>query len=369
MAVLGGLLNLNDTLTNVLGGRGGSSNSGLLSPVTNLVANLVSIGGEDGSGATDLLNLGLLTEEGVVELNLLGQELIVLPNNGGIIDTDLLDGSGGLLGSVTNILQLDGLLGEAGLLDLTGILGEGGILDLSGILGSVLGLLSPGGALDPDDHLDPDGEVDPDSFDNVFVGTSGNDNFIVPTSSTYIDGKGGIDTADFARSSEGMSFAVGDDAVLFAQDDTLYYFKDVERVNFFEGTLYLDTGAGENAGMAYRLYQAAFDRMPDAEGLEYWIGRLDSGNTNLAAIADSFIHSPEFIRTFGTEATVSNAEFVELLYQHTLDRGSDGPGYDYWVERLDSNQTNRGDLLAFFSESDENQAQVASQIDNGIWIA
>ena len=43
--------------------------------------------------------------------------------------------------------------------------------------------------------------------------------------------------------------------------------------------------------------------------------------------------------------------------------------YNYWVQRLDNNQTNRGDLLAFFSESEENQQQVAAQIDNGIWIA
>jgi hypothetical protein len=379
MPILGGLLGLEDTLTGLLGGGGNSGsgggssgNGGLLSPVSNLIDNLVDLGGDDGGG---LLDLDLLNDKGVVELNVAGQNLTVLPNNGGIVSTDLLDGGlggiGDLTGGLTNIIELDGLLGDSGLLNLTGIL-DGGILDLDGVLGEVLGLLGLGGALDPDDPdspLDPDGEVNPEDFDNQLIGTSGNDSFLVPSGSTYIDGKAGRDTATFAQSSEGMAFAVGENAIVFAKEDVLYYFKDTERVEFLEGTLYLDTGAGENAGMAYRLYQAAFDRIPDAEGLEYWIGRLDDGDTNLAAISDSFIYSPEFIRTYGTEQTVSNAEFVELLYEHTLDRGSDGEGFEYWVERLDNNLTNRGDLLAFFSESEENQAQVAEQIANGIWIA
>lgn len=372
MAILGGVLNLDTTLSGLLGG--GGSGSLPLGPVTNLVGNLTG-----GSGALGtLLDVSLL-EEGLVTLTLAGDKLVVLPDNGGIISYGLLDGAGlggldglgdlgGLTSGLTGILELDGLLSDSGLLNLTGIL-DGGVLDLGGVLGDVLGLLSIGGVLNPDDNLDPDGEVNPETFAYQRYGTAGNDSFLVPNGSTYIDGKGGRDTVTFAQSSEGMAFASGKNAVVFAKEDTLYYFKDVERVEFFEGTLYLDTGGGENAGMAYRLYQAAFDRMPDAEGLTYWINRLDTGNVSLAAIADSFIHSPEFVRTFGTVETVSNAQFVELLYLHTLDRGADSAGYDYWVQRLDNNQTNRGDLLAFFSESDENQQQVAAQIDNGIWIA
>lgn len=388
MAILGGVLNLDKTLSGLLGGGGGAGGGGgsgalPLGPVTNLVGNLTGgSGGTSGTGGlASLLDVSLL-EEGLVTLTLAGDKLVVLPDNGGIISYGLLDGAGlgglgglgnlgnlgGLTSGLTGILELDGLLSDSGLLNLTGIL-DGGVLDLGGVLGDVLGLLSIGGALDPDDNLDPDGEVNPETFAYQRYGTAGNDSFLVPNGSTYIDGKGGRDTVTFAQSSEGMAFASGKNAVVFAKEDTLYYFKDVERVEFFEGTLYLDTGGGENAGMAYRLYQAAFDRMPDAEGLTYWISRLDTGNVSLAAIADSFIHSPEFVRTFGTVETVSNARFVELLYLHTLDRGADSEGYNYWVQRLDNNQTNRGDLLAFFSESEENQQQVAAQIDNGIWIA
>ena len=121
--------------------------------------------------------------------------------------------------------------------------------------------------------------------------------------------------------------------------------------------------------MAYRLYQAALERTPDNDGLKYWIGRLDSGDTNLAALADSFINSPEFKSTYGDERSVSNSKFVELLYTHTLGRNYDQDGYNYWVSKLNGNETNRRDLLAFFSESNENKAQVYDAISDGIWLA
>jgi hypothetical protein len=50
-------------------------------------------------------------------------------------------------------------------------------------------------------------------------------------------------------------------------------------------------------------------------------------------VADSFIYSPEFAKTYGTAETVANWRFVELLYLNTL-------GRDY-VKALDNNQTNR----------------------------
>ena len=146
-------------------------------------------------------------------------------------------------------------------------------------------------------------------------------------------------------------------------------FTNVERLEFSDGVLAFDiTGSESVAGQCFRLYQAAFDRLPDAAGLGYWVDRLDSGTTTLNAIAQSFLHSPEFVQTFGTEQTVSNSHFVELLYLHTLGRQYDQGGFDYWVERLDGGHTNRGDLLAFFSESDENVARVTPAVEDGIWF-
>jgi hypothetical protein len=385
MSILG-FLDLEKSLSSILGGGTGGSTGGgtgggtsgtgtgvglgggVLSPVSNLISNITGSGTDGLLGG--VLDLGLLNDKGVVQLTVLGNDLIVLPNNAGIIHSDLL-GPGGLggggLGGLTQIIKLDGLLSDAGLLNLTGLL-DNGVLSLGGLLGEVLKLLSPTGTIDPDDPIDPDGEVDPDAFEHQLIGTSGRDIFTIPTQSTYVDGLGDIDIANFARSAEGMGFAVGRNGVVFADGETVFFMRDVERVSFLEGTLLLDTGAGENAGMAYRIYQAAFNRTPDVDGLAYWLATLDSGAASLSAIADSFIHSPEFVQKYGTTESVSNAEFVGRLYLHTLGRTADTVGFDYWVNRLDNDLT-KGDLLAQFTESPENQQRVAAQIDNGIWLA
>lgn len=381
MGFLGSVLDLDKTLNSVLGGVGGTGGTGgtlgLLSPVTNLVNNLTGLGGVGGGTGvvSGLLDLDLLNDKGVVQLTLLGQDIIVLPKGGGIIDADLLEGTGldGLTGGLTgltgltNIIELDGLLSDAGLLNLTGLLGDTGILSLDGLLGEVLKLLGVGG--DPKDPLDPDGEVDPKEFDHQLIGTANKDTFTIPQASTYVDGKGNIDIANFAASSEGFAFAVGKNAVVFAKGDEMFYMRDVERVNFTEGTLILDTGAGENAGMAYRLYQAAFDRTPDGGGLEFWINYFDTNKGTLNTVSNHFIHSAEFIKTFGTEQTVSNSKFVELMYTHTLGRDYEKAGFDFWVDKLASKSMSRADVLANFSESAENIDRVGESIDNGIWIA
>jgi len=196
--------------------------------------------------------------------------------------------------------------------------------------------------------------------------TNGNDRFNDTSGSDAFDGLDGTDTVVYSGNRSSVTIEPGANGRLTVTGTGTDSLVSIERLQFRDGTLAFDLD-GE-AGQAYRLYQAAFDRVPDLEGLTYWIGRLDSGTTSLNAVADSFIHSPEFIRTYGTPQTVSNAQYVELLYNHTLGRISDREGFNYWTNKLDTHQTNRGDLLAFFSESDENHARVEPDINDGIWF-
>lgn len=200
------------------------------------------------------------------------------------------------------------------------------------------------------------------------VGTAGNDIINIRSGARIIDGLAGIDTVKLGAERGPHSITLNNDGSIHLSSPSgeNYTLISIERLQFDDGTLAFDFDG--NAGQAYRLYQAAFDRVPDTEGLSYWVGRLDSGTTSLKAVADSFIHSPEFARTYGTQETVTNSEYVELLYLHTLGRISDPSGFDYWVEKLDTHQTNRGDLLAFFSESDENVARTADAVADGIWL-
>lgn len=137
----------------------------------------------------------------------------------------------------------------------------------------------------------------------------------------------------------------------------------VNRIYFLDRTLALDLDG--NAGQAYRVYQAAFDRTPDPEGLGYWINSLDAGQGDLTWVAHNFILSDEFRAMYGDPATVTNEEFLSLIYQNVLHRAPDGDGYKYWIDSLNEGFA-REKVLASFSESVENQQNVAADISHGI---
>lgn len=199
------------------------------------------------------------------------------------------------------------------------------------------------------------------------LGTASNDTLQYKTGDHVINGGAGLDRLVVTASHTEFETEQSYGKLLLSSGADISVVSGVERISFNDGTLAFDVNG--DAGQAYRLYQAAFDRRPDTEGLTYWIKQLDTGGPSLNAVADSFIHSPEFQRLYGTPGTVSNGAYVDLLYTHTLGRDYDQSGYNYWVDKLDHDETNRGDLLAFFSESDENQARTASAVSDGIWLA
>lgn len=139
-------------------------------------------------------------------------------------------------------------------------------------------------------------------------------------------------------------------------------FAGVERIGFTDKTVALDTAG--NAGQAYRLYEAAFDRTPDQGGLSYWVGRLDA-SVSLRDVAYGFVASAEFRQIYGANPT--SVALVSKFYQNILDRPGEQAGIDYWVGKLNSS-TALIDVLAGFSEGAENIAKVAPKIAGGILL-
>ena len=78
--------------------------------------------------------------------------------------------------------------------------------------------------------------------------------------------------------------------------------------------------------------------------------------------ATNFIGSAEFIGLYGASPT--NNQFTQLLYRNVLHRDPDQGGYDFWNGALNSGFA-RSQVLAQFSESPENQANVIGVIANG----
>jgi hypothetical protein len=90
---------------------------------------------------------------------------------------------------------------------------------------------------------------------------------------------------------------------------------NVQRLQFADMTLALDISG--NAGQAYRVYQAAFNRTPDSGGLKYWIEQMDKG-MGLLEVAARFVDSDEFRSLYGTNP--ANASFLTKLYNNVLHR-------------------------------------------------
>lgn len=98
-----------------------------------------------------------------------------------------------------------------------------------------------------------------------------------------------------------------------------------------------------------RLYFAYFLRLPDYTGLMYWVNSYTQG-TPLNDISSAFAGSTEFQQMYGA---LSNAQFVQLVYQNVLGRAPDAGGLAYWTGELDSGRATRGQVMTGFSESAE----------------
>ncbi|VXC38296.1 DUF4214 domain-containing protein [Massilia sp. 9I] len=133
------------------------------------------------------------------------------------------------------------------------------------------------------------------------------------------------------------------------------------RVRFDDFTYAMDVDG--NAGMAYRMYKAAFARTPDVRGLSYWIQVMDNGSS-LNAIAQDFIKSSEYRQVYGINP--SDTDVVSRYYRNVLGREGEPAGIQYWVGVLRNRQASLADVLAGFSESPENQEGVQALIGNGV---
>ncbi len=100
---------------------------------------------------------------------------------------------------------------------------------------------------------------------------------------------------------------------------------------------------------AIRLYLAYFNRLPDNAGLNYWVDVLKRDGKSLNAVSDSFSASAEFRLTYGS---LSDRDFVALVYNNVLIRTPDAAGFNYWTRQLRGGLT-RGQMMVLFSDSAE----------------
>lgn len=111
------------------------------------------------------------------------------------------------------------------------------------------------------------------------------------------------------------------------------------------------TGAPEfqPSYQSIRLYLAYFNRLPDNPGLNYWVDILKQNRASLGEVSEAFSGSQEFRNTYGS---LSDRDFVALVYNNVLVRRPDQAGLTYWVRQL-ALGLSRGEMMILFSDSAE----------------
>ncbi|MBO7451968.1 MAG: DUF4214 domain-containing protein, partial [Clostridiales bacterium] len=112
------------------------------------------------------------------------------------------------------------------------------------------------------------------------------------------------------------------------------------------------------------LYKTFFDREPDPEGLQYWLGVLKT--TSQDAVVEGFINSTEWCNvcaSYGVKSGATNAKatipsanavaFAKRLYTECLGREAEKGGLDYWSLALTNLEVTGSGAARLFFESDE----------------
>lgn len=126
-------------------------------------------------------------------------------------------------------------------------------------------------------------------------------------------------------------------------------------MDFFEASNFEELGL--DASFLYsqtsieKLYLAAFGRMPDDVGLQYWTNVVNDPVVSFKDISEVFISSPEFSNIVPHDS--SNDEFVGALWQNVkIDNPFVGEGF--LVNELNTGSIDRAEALAIFSDSEAN---------------
>ncbi|MGF6347215.1 Ca2+-binding RTX toxin-like protein [Variovorax sp. W2I14] len=113
--------------------------------------------------------------------------------------------------------------------------------------------------------------------------------------------------------------------------------------------------SSDHQGDVYRLYKATLNREPDGMGFVNWMNLLDTEATTVETVAQGFINSSEFQKTYGS---LDNTQFATLLYRNVLNREPDQGGLAGWVDALNRGAS-RAAVVVGFSRSGEFIANTA----------
>ncbi len=225
-------------------------------------------------------------------------------------------------------------------------------------------------------HLGTSGSetISGDSANDIIVGGLGNDT---------IDGGVGADVADYQSSlSDYAIIKSGSQYYVSGVDgnDTLL---NVEKLTFNDFSVNLTIQGAATSGVTAdevnkiaELYVAYFNRVPEADGLEYWINTYKNG-VSMADISRTFYDvGIQYSELTGYTSSMSLESFIGVVYQNVLGRNEvDAGGLEFWVTSITEGRQTRQDLVASILSAahtyklDPDWHHVPDLLDNKIVVA
>ena len=127
--------------------------------------------------------------------------------------------------------------------------------------------------------------------------------------------------------------------------------------NLWDSTIDVGDGTSilPAAAQTYRSYFGALGRLPDEGGYNWWLGEIEAGRHTLNSMAAGFIDSSEFktLSDSDNSGVISNEEFILHMYNGVFGRDPDAGGLAWWVGQLDTEAKTQPDAFISMTQSNE----------------
>jgi hypothetical protein len=215
-----------------------------------------------------------------------------------------------------------------------------------------------------------DGSASPETL----VGNPGNNWLAGGRGADTLDGRAGADSLSGGEGNDTLSGDAGVDEALFSGNRSEYILgrtangfevsdqtpdrdgtdtlEAIEILQFADRTVDLTMGdriqgvSAADLKTLLELYVGFFNRVPEAAGLAYWIGELQSG-VSLASIADQFYSAGVQYGLYSESMTLDT--FIREIYENVLGRPPGIPPeqgeIDWWAQQIESGTVTRGTMV------------------------
>jgi len=200
------------------------------------------------------------------------------------------------------------------------------------------------------------GSIGPDA---TFVNSARADNFKAGTGINTVLYQGKFDQYTIKQTVANIA------KVTDTKSSTEDSLENFSRLDFSDTNIALDVGAGQNAGIVFRVYKAALGRTPDANGASNWLNALDK-KLSSTSFTNAIINSSEFSARNGSSLT--DGQFIDLLYKNALGRSASSTEAQPWINALANGMT-KAQITYTIAESGESVSVNAKLIGQGLKYA